>query len=70
MARAGRATPASLTDGTFSITNFGVFGVDAGTPILNPPEAGILGLGTGAPATLGVRGRDRAPRHRDPQLVV
>ena len=46
MARAGRATPASLTGGTFSITNFGVFGVDAGTPILNPPEAGILGLGT------------------------
>lgn len=46
MARAGRATPASLTGGTFSITNFGVFGVDAGTPILNPPQAGILGLGT------------------------
>jgi len=44
--RSGRATPASLSDGTFSITNFGVFGVDAGTPILNPPEAGILGLGT------------------------
>lgn len=45
-ARAGRATPAALTGGTFSITNFGVFGVDAGTPILNPPEAGILGLGS------------------------
>ena len=45
-ARAGRATPASLSGGTFSITNFGVFGVDAGTPILNPPEVGILGLGT------------------------
>lgn len=44
-ARAGRATPASLGAGTFSLTNFGVFGVDAGTPILNPPEAGILGLG-------------------------
>jgi len=43
--RSGRATPASLTGGTFSLTNFGVFGVDAGTPILNPPEAGILGLG-------------------------
>ncbi|WP_454118752.1 dihydrolipoamide acetyltransferase family protein [Microbacterium lacticum] len=45
-ARAGRATPAALTGGTFSITNFGVFGIDAGTPILNPPEAGILGLGS------------------------
>lgn len=44
-ARSGRATPASLTGGTFSITNFGTFGIDAGTPILNPPEAGILGIG-------------------------
>lgn len=44
-ARAGRATPADLSGGTFSITNFGVFGVDAGTPILVPGEAGILGLG-------------------------
>jgi len=44
-ARAGRATVGALSGGTFSITNFGVFGIDAGTPILNPPEAGILGLG-------------------------
>ena len=44
-ARAGRAAPAAMTGGTFSITNFGTFGVDAGTPILNPPEAGILGIG-------------------------
>lgn len=45
-ARAGRTTPAALSGGTFSITNFGVFGIDAGTPILNPGEAGILGLGS------------------------
>ncbi|WP_336633165.1 MULTISPECIES: dihydrolipoamide acetyltransferase family protein [unclassified Microbacterium] len=45
-ARAGRSTPAALSGGTFSLTNFGVFGVDAGTPILNPPQAGILGIGT------------------------
>ena len=44
-ARSGRATPAVLSGGTFSITNFGVLGVDAGTPLLNPPEAGILGVG-------------------------
>lgn len=44
-ARAGKATPADLAGGTFSITNYGVFGVDAGTPILVPGEAGILGLG-------------------------
>ena len=34
-----------MSAGTFSITNVGVFGVDAGTPILNPGEAGILALG-------------------------
>ena len=44
-ARAGKATPHDLSGGTFSITNYGVFGVDAGTPILVPGEAGILGLG-------------------------
>jgi pyruvate dehydrogenase E2 component (dihydrolipoamide acetyltransferase) len=44
-AREGKSTPADLTGGTFTITNIGVFGVDGGTPILNPGEAGILGLG-------------------------
>jgi len=44
-ARAGRTSPAAMTGGTFSITNVGVFGVDAGTPILNPGEAGILAVG-------------------------
>lgn len=45
VARAGKTTPAEMSGGTFSITNVGVFGVDAGTPILNPGEAGILALG-------------------------
>jgi 2-oxoisovalerate dehydrogenase E2 component (dihydrolipoyl transacylase) len=45
-AREGRATPADLTGGTISLTNVGVFGVDTGTPILNPGEAAILCLGT------------------------
>jgi pyruvate dehydrogenase E2 component (dihydrolipoamide acetyltransferase) len=44
-ARAGATTPKALTGGTISITNVGVFGVDAGTPILNPGEAAILALG-------------------------
>ncbi|MGN8552593.1 UNVERIFIED_CONTAM: 2-oxo acid dehydrogenase subunit E2 [Microbacterium sp. SLM126] len=44
-ARAGKTSPADMMGGTFSITNVGVFGVDAGTPILNPGEAGILALG-------------------------
>jgi len=44
-ARAGEITPAELSGGTISITNVGVFGVDAGTPILNPGEAAILAMG-------------------------
>ncbi|MEO3812985.1 dihydrolipoamide acetyltransferase family protein [Sphaerisporangium sp. B11E5] len=44
-ARAGRSQPADLTGGTITITNVGVFGVDAGTPILNPGEAAILAFG-------------------------
>ncbi|MGI5325229.1 dihydrolipoamide acetyltransferase family protein [Actinomadura nitritigenes] len=44
-ARAGKASPADLSDGTITITNVGVFGVDTGTPILTPGEAAILAFG-------------------------
>jgi pyruvate dehydrogenase E2 component (dihydrolipoamide acetyltransferase) len=44
-ARAGKATPADLAGGTITITNVGVFGVDTGTPILNPGESGIVAVG-------------------------
>ena len=44
-ARDGKTTPADLTGGTITITNVGVFGVDGGTPILNPGEAAILCVG-------------------------
>jgi 2-oxoisovalerate dehydrogenase E2 component (dihydrolipoyl transacylase) len=44
-ARAGTTSPADLSGGTISITNIGVFGIDAGTPILNPGEAAILAMG-------------------------
>ncbi len=44
-ARAGKTPPADLAGGTISITNIGVFGIDAGTPILNPGEAAILAMG-------------------------
>ncbi|MGW8567563.1 dihydrolipoamide acetyltransferase family protein [Isoptericola sp. NPDC055881] len=44
-ARAGRTAPERLVHGTLTITNIGVFGVDSGTPILNPGEPAILGLG-------------------------
>jgi 2-oxoisovalerate dehydrogenase E2 component (dihydrolipoyl transacylase) len=45
-AREGRTTPAQMSGGTFTITNIGVFGIDGGTPILNPGEAGILAVGS------------------------
>jgi pyruvate dehydrogenase E2 component (dihydrolipoamide acetyltransferase) len=48
-ARAGRLSPADLTGGTFTVNNYGVFGVDGSTPILNHPEAGMLGVGRIAP---------------------
>ena len=44
-AREGKTTPADQQGGTITITNIGVFGVDAGTPIINPGEAGIVALG-------------------------
>ena len=37
--------PAEMSDGTFTITNVGVFGVDAGTPIISPGESAILCFG-------------------------
>jgi pyruvate dehydrogenase E2 component (dihydrolipoamide acetyltransferase) len=44
-ARAGRSTPADLTGSTVTLTNIGVFGVDGGTPIINPGESAILAMG-------------------------
>jgi pyruvate dehydrogenase E2 component (dihydrolipoamide acetyltransferase) len=44
-ARAGRTTPTDMSDGTITITNVGVFGIDTGTPILNPGESAILAFG-------------------------
>uniref|UniRef100_A0AAU1LUA1 Dihydrolipoamide acetyltransferase component of pyruvate dehydrogenase complex n=1 Tax=Streptomyces sp. NBC_00148 TaxID=2903626 RepID=A0AAU1LUA1_9ACTN len=44
-ARDGKLTPAQLTGGTFTLNNYGVFGVDGSTPIINHPEAAMLGVG-------------------------
>ena len=44
-ARSGRTQPAEMTGGTITITNVGVFGVDSGTPIINPGESAILCFG-------------------------
>ena len=44
-AQAGRATAAELTSGTFTLNNYGVFGVDGSAAIINYPESAILGVG-------------------------
>ncbi|MET9501801.1 dihydrolipoamide acetyltransferase family protein [Streptomyces sp. NPDC006622] len=44
-ARTGTLTPGDLTGGTFTLNNYGVFGVDGSTPIINHPEAAMLGVG-------------------------
>ncbi|QRP46183.1 dihydrolipoamide acetyltransferase family protein [Amycolatopsis sp. FDAARGOS 1241] len=44
-AREGKTSPAAMLNGTFTITNVGVFGVDTGTPIINPGESAILAVG-------------------------
>jgi 2-oxoisovalerate dehydrogenase E2 component (dihydrolipoyl transacylase) len=46
VARQGKTPPADMLGGTITITNVGVFGVDTGTPIINPGESAILALGT------------------------
>jgi 2-oxoisovalerate dehydrogenase E2 component (dihydrolipoyl transacylase) len=59
-AREGKTQPAEMSGGTFTITNVGVFGVDAGTPIINPGESAILCFGAvrKQPWVVSVDGRD------------
>ena len=57
-ARAGRTAPADMTGGTITITNVGAFGVDNGTPILNPGESAILCFGAVRPMPWVVSGPD------------
>ncbi|MFE6188628.1 dihydrolipoamide acetyltransferase family protein [Streptomyces sp. NPDC056465] len=56
-AREGRTSPAALRDGSITLTNIGVFGIDAGTPILNPGESAILAVGAISPRPWIHKGR-------------
>jgi 2-oxoisovalerate dehydrogenase E2 component (dihydrolipoyl transacylase) len=56
-ARAGKTAPADMTGGTITITNVGTFGVDNGTPILNPGESAILCFGAVRPTPWVVDGQ-------------
>jgi pyruvate dehydrogenase E2 component (dihydrolipoamide acetyltransferase) len=53
-ARGFRLRPEELEGGTFTVTNLGMYGVDAFTPIINPPEAAILGAGRVRPRPVAV----------------
>jgi pyruvate dehydrogenase E2 component (dihydrolipoamide acetyltransferase) len=55
-ARAGKTAPADMQNGTITITNVGVFGVDTGTPIINPGESAILAFGAVRPTPWVVDG--------------
>ncbi len=58
-AREGRLTPQHLTGGTFTLNNYGVFGVDGSSPIINHPEAAMLGVGRIFERPWGVDGEIR-----------
>ncbi|MFJ2263557.1 dihydrolipoamide acetyltransferase family protein [Streptomyces sp. NPDC087844] len=59
-AREGRTSPAAMQGGTVTITNVGVFGVDTGTPILNPGESAILAVGSIKPQPWVHKGKVKA----------
>jgi 2-oxoisovalerate dehydrogenase E2 component (dihydrolipoyl transacylase) len=59
-ARDGKTTPADMADGTITVTNIGVFGMDTGTPILNPGQVAIVAMGTIKPKPWVVDGDVRS----------
>jgi pyruvate dehydrogenase E2 component (dihydrolipoamide acetyltransferase) len=71
-ARAGKTTPADMAGGTITITNVGVFGVDTGTPILNPGESGIVAFGAirRMPWVVGTDSEERIEPRWVTQLAV
>ncbi len=71
-AREGRTQPAEMSGGTFTITNVGVFGVDAGTPIINPGESAILCFGAvrKQPWVVSENGRDEIVVRQVTQLAL
>ncbi|HZD02743.1 MAG TPA: dihydrolipoamide acetyltransferase family protein [Actinomycetes bacterium] len=60
-ARTGQLTPAETQGGVFSVTNLGPWGVDAFTPLLNPPQTAVLGVGRARPRP-AVRDQAIVPR--------
>jgi pyruvate dehydrogenase E2 component (dihydrolipoamide acetyltransferase) len=56
-AKNDKLTREDMTGGTFTLTNLGMFGVDSFTPIVNPPESAILGVGRIAEKPVGCEGQ-------------
>lgn len=61
-ARAGRLSLAQISDATFTLSNLGMFGVSQFTPLVNPPQAAILGVGAAEPAVIPAAGGTRPIR--------
>ena len=66
-ANSGRLTPSDLSDGTFTLTNLGMYGVDAFTAIVNPPQAAILAVGRIADRVVA---RDGQPAVRPTMILT
>jgi pyruvate dehydrogenase E2 component (dihydrolipoamide acetyltransferase) len=66
-ATAGKLTPADISGGTFTLTNLGMYGVDAFTAIVNPPQASILAVGRMADRVIAV---DGAPAVRPTMILT
>ena len=69
-AREGRTQPDEMADGTFTITNVGVFGIDGGTPIINPGESAILCFGAVRKQPWVVTGPDGSDRVEPRQVTT
>ena len=69
VAREGKTQPADMAGGTFTITNVGPFGVDAGTPIINPGESAILCFGAAKRQPWVVTDAAGARVDRDPRRL-
>jgi pyruvate dehydrogenase E2 component (dihydrolipoamide acetyltransferase) len=69
-ARSGGLSPDEMSGGTFTISNLGMVGVGAFTPIINPPEAAILGVGTTLDKPVVLKGRDLEESDEEPVVAV
>jgi 2-oxoisovalerate dehydrogenase E2 component (dihydrolipoyl transacylase) len=70
LARSGKTPPADMSGGTLTITNVGVFGVDTGTPILNPGESGIVAFGAVRRMPWVVPGAGGGPETIEPRWIT